>query len=335
MSSTRIAFLSALCLLGAPVCARAPQLSQRQNPERVEFVRTFRVTMTTTLTVPQRSGMVTGVEVLHALPNAQPWSNTSDPDLGATDVTYDPPLATIGTWDSPGSKQLIWKLTKVRSGESLKFESSFTVRSARRTFDPFDARCAWPALPNPPPVNDQVAKLADDFRTKFTPTVAVLEFCKWISDNLTYDATVDYAPSDVGSTLASRRGHCGHFYFVLQQMCRRVGLPIRAVTGLNLVAPIADVDPMQKIRADWANTHTWAQVLFPGIGWVEIDPSLGDAAFTIPATYIQNNSLIENYTASATVNGHPRPILWRFHQGRFLNDYQLENKIDYKELPDR
>lgn len=326
-------FLAVLGGSGAPILA-AQKPQEWSAAEKVLFCRTFRVTMTTRLVIPTNLiPAVDQLQISHALPTLQPWSNLPEGSPGASDIAFSPLDGKTGAGPNPNATQISWRIENPKPGQELKFVSSFTVRSARRTFDPFDAHCEWPTIASPATVNTELAKLADMYRYRYSPTVTVLEFCKWISANLTYDASVPYGPGEAEQTMANRRGHCGHFYAVLEQLCRRVGLRCRPVWGLDLYDQYGSDGLMQKTRADWTNIHTWAAVEFPGIGWVELDPGLGDAAFTLPATYIQNNSMIQNYSAFTTIAGVRRRISWQYEDGQFHSRYQLSNVIEFSELP--
>ena len=80
---------------------------------------------------------------------------------------------------------------------------------------------------------------------------------------------------------------------LFEAMCAGAGIPTRIVVGLNLNTPDGEGD-LHKIRPDYQNQHTWAEIYLPGSGWVEIDPGMG-ARPTHPAQLIQNNTDFQNY----------------------------------------
>ena len=106
-----------------------------------------------------------------------------------------------------------------------------------------------------------------------SPGRAALEFCKWVTENVKYDASVPYGSRDLPSILTHKKGHCGHQLTMFEAMCLRAGIPTRTVVGLNLNTP-GGIGPLHEIRPDFQNQHTWAQVYLPGSGWIEIDPGM-------------------------------------------------------------
>jgi len=100
------------------------------------------------------------------------------------------------------------------------------------------------------------------------------------------------------------------------------------VVGLNLYAPDGRGD-LGAIRADYMNIHTWAEVYFPKVGWVEVEPSTGDKAFAIPSRYIQNNKWFQNYAIWINENGQQKIPEWRFVDGKYVSDYRISNLITY------
>ena len=123
--------------------------------------------------------------------------------------------------------------------------------------------------------------IVDEIKKSHSPAEAALEFCKWVTEHIKYDASVPYDPRDLPSILANKKGHCGHQMTTFEAMCARAGIPTRTVVGLNLNTP-SGVGPLHQIRPDFQNQHTWAQIYLPGSGWVEIDPGMGAKAYFLP-----------------------------------------------------
>jgi len=67
-----------------------------------------------------------------------------------------------------------------------------------------------------------------------------------------------------------RRGHCEYFATAMAVMLRTLGIPSRYVKGF-LAGEYNDVGDDFIVRA--ADAHTWVEVYFPGLGWVEFDPT--------------------------------------------------------------
>ena len=97
-----------------------------------------------------------------------------------------------------------------------------------------------------------------------------------------------------------------------------------------MYAPDGRKSELQKVRADYTNIHTWAEVFLPGVGWVEVDSNLGDKAFALPATHIQNNRWFQNYGIWMREDGKDKQPTWTEVKGGFRSDYGVENIISYK-----
>ena len=298
--------------------------------------KVYRVRMKTRFVVPSSGAPIEELRVWHALPTKREWSETNT-QVGATQICWIPSTGKQQYEKLHDSHHVFWDQTNLTPGNSLSFESEFTVRSPIRKFNLKTAPTKWedysasslPYSGKSQNIHFELTQIADRIRASNTPPAAVLEFCKWLFLNITYDASVSYDAADVTSAMKNRRGHCGHYSEMLIQLSSRVGIPIRQVFGLNLYAPDGITDDRHKIRADYTNVHTWVEVYFPYIGWVEADPTIGDQAFTIPAGYIQNNKWFQNYIIWINQNGEWKQPEWRYQDGSYISDYGIENIISY------
>lgn len=95
------------------------------------------------------------------------------------------------------------------------------------------------------------------------------------SDAFTYDTDVlDVECGDRGVAdcfAMSRRGYCEHFATTMVVMLRLQGIPSRFVVGY--LAGERDATGTETILRSMA--HAWVEVWFPGLGWVDFDPTGG------------------------------------------------------------
>ena len=330
--------LAVLFLLTASYCSKLYAETYPYAPVQASDPKVYRVLMKTRFVVPSSGVPVDQLRVWHALPTKREWSGT-DTQVGGTNISWIPATGQKQYERSHGSHHVYWDTTVLHPGRTLYFESQFTVRSQVRVFDPTTSQTTWadyvPAsLPDADARRDihaDLANIADRIKASTTPSAAVLEFCKWLSANITYDASVSYPYNDVASVMRNRRGHCAHYAEMLIQLCNRAGIPGRRVFGMNLYAPDGVTGGLQNYRADYTNTHTWVEVYFPRIGWVEVEPSSGEQGFTIPARYIQNNTWFQNYAIWISQKGTWKQPEWLYQNGASVSAYGIENIISYSE----
>jgi len=68
----------------------------------------------------------------------------------------------------------------------------------------------------------------------------------------------------------SKKGYCSYYAFAFTLMLRSLGIPCRVAAGF-FVDPSTEAFDYYPVRADMA--HAWAEVWFPGYGWIEYDPT--------------------------------------------------------------
>jgi transglutaminase-like putative cysteine protease len=271
--------------------------------------------------------------VYHALPTARRW-NRDAKGFGVEDVSLTPDFGAAQYDKKRDAHYILWcQREKLVPGTRLQWESRWTVRSVARQFVPANHQLNWPATYTPPQnVHPELVKLAEAIRAKYNPAEAVIQFSHWIRQNIRYDANVGYPTTDLHSIISNGKGHCGHRLAVFRQLCGQVGIPVRPVRGLLLNTPHAATERLTKIRADFANTHGWAEVFFPEVGWIEVEPSYGNHAFSIPATFVQNNKGFQNYSIYIQENGVSKRHTWDYKNGRFQSKYGVQNVIDFSVL---
>jgi hypothetical protein len=76
-----------------------------------------------------------------------------------------------------------------------------------------------------------------------------------------------------------QKGYCDYYASAMVVLARAAGVPARLVVGY--ASGRYDVNSNQYIVAE-ADAHSWAEVYFPNLGWVEFEPTSGRAAIDRP-----------------------------------------------------
>jgi transglutaminase-like putative cysteine protease len=329
----RIALAAVLFVLAMTGGAEA----QRLPPDIIVSDPTvYEVTITTKFVVPKSGTKLTGLGVWHALPNARPWDGL-DRTIGASAITFEPASGRIQHLWTNESQNVFWEIRDGFEAEkTFEFVSRFRVRSVDRTYDLKRSIARWPDYHRnlnvvTPPVEASLDPIVDEIKKSHSPAEAALEFCKWVTDHIKYDASVPYDPRDLRAILTHQKGHCGHQMTTFEAMCARAGIPTRTVVGLNLNTP-EGIGPLHQIRPDFQNQHTWVQIYLPGSGWVEIDPGMGAKAYFFPAQVIQNSSDFQNYVIWICENGTWKMPGWEYRGGKWFSPYAIENLRTFRKL---
>ncbi|MBN1156205.1 transglutaminase domain-containing protein [Candidatus Woesearchaeota archaeon] len=95
--------------------------------------------------------------------------------------------------------------------------------------------------------------------------VVVFNIAEWIQENVNYSITTLTADSSQKASwvLENRYGVCDEITTLFIALLRSVGIPARYVTGMAYTN-------MEIFKNDF-NNHGWAEVYFPGYGWVPYD----------------------------------------------------------------
>ncbi len=76
-----------------------------------------------------------------------------------------------------------------------------------------------------------------------------------------------------------KRGYCDYYATAMVVLARAAGLPARLVTGYASGAYDARSAEYVVRQSD---AHSWVEIYFPGIGWVEFEPTAGQRPFERP-----------------------------------------------------
>ncbi|MBN1385915.1 transglutaminase domain-containing protein [Candidatus Woesearchaeota archaeon] len=114
---------------------------------------------------------------------------------------------------------------------------------------------------------------------------AVAKIGGWVEANVGYDLSTLAADASMKSSwvLENRYGVCDEITSLFISLLRSVGIPARFVSGIAYTnSPQFD--------AEWG-PHGWAEVYFPGVGWIPYDITYDQFGFVDPAHIILKQSL--------------------------------------------
>src|SRR3989344_4797070 len=109
----------------------------------------------------------------------------------------------------------------------------------------------------------------------------VYKLAKWSNENIEYDLNTltEKAVQDSQWVLDHRKGVCDELTNLFISMARSLGIPARFISGMVYTNTLYD----------WG-AHGWAEVYFPGIGWVPYDPTFGQYGYIDPGHIKMKNS---------------------------------------------
>lgn len=168
-----------------------------------------------------------------------------------------------------------------RAEAYLPIPSVEQLRAAGQDY-PAAIRARYLGLPNRVP--ERVFALARDLTaaspTPFDQAVAIESYLR---TNFEYSLEVPAVPVD--SEVADyflfelKRGYCDYYATAMAVLARAAGLPARLVTGYASGEYDASTAEYLVRQSD---AHSWVEIYFPGIGWVEFEPTASQPGFNRP-----------------------------------------------------
>jgi transglutaminase-like putative cysteine protease len=140
--------------------------------------------------------------------------------------------------------------------------------------------------------------------TAFDKARAIEEYLK---RHYIYDPKAPPVPREEDAVtfflLKSKRGYCDLFASAMVIMARQAGIPARWVTGF---AP-GKYDPSTKtFQVRNKDAHAWAELYFPGYGWIEFDPTPSD---TTKPNILDQIQAVRQWLKAASLSGKQIMIL--------------------------
>jgi transglutaminase-like putative cysteine protease len=166
------------------------------------------------------------------------------------------------------------------------------LRAARLEETPPEIRARYTALPDSVPervrqLAFQAAGLAGgQSQTPYDQARAIETFLH----QYPYSLDISRPPPDVDVVdyflFDLQTGFCDYYASAMVVMARAVGLPARL--GVGFLQQPADSAGIQTIRQ--IDAHSWAEIYFPGYGWIEFEPTAPFAGQTAPPPSVEGTA---------------------------------------------
>ncbi len=128
-----------------------------------------------------------------------------------------------------------------------------------------------------PQVAELVQRITRDAETPYDKAVAVTDYLRAA---ITYSVTVDTPPNGADPLawflFDYQAGFCNYYATAEVILLRSAGVPARMVAGFAQ----GEYEQPDKYVVREKDAHAWPEVYFPGIGWVEFEPTSGQPALT-------------------------------------------------------
>jgi transglutaminase-like putative cysteine protease len=162
-----------------------------------------------------------------------------------------------------------------------------------------------------PRIVDLAKELTANVDNPFDKTMAVT---RYLRDNIEYAQTIPPAPRNRDRLewvlFEQKQAYCVYYATAEVLMLRSVGIPARMAVGFaqgsatergdDIADQVAVLSDSYTVRKN--NAHAWPEIYFPGIGWVEFEPTANQDALNRPAAPDPTTGAI------APPNSNPIPL---------------------------
>jgi transglutaminase-like putative cysteine protease len=129
-----------------------------------------------------------------------------------------------------------------------------------------------------PRIQALAREITAEAQTPFEKAIAVT---RYLRENITYSQTIAEAPRNRDRLewilFEYKQAYCVYYASAEVLMLRSVGVPARMAVGFTQGERDGDNYVVRRL-----NSHAWPEVYFPGIGWVEFEPTAGQAPLERP-----------------------------------------------------
>lgn len=197
----------------------------------------------------------------------------------------------------------------MRQGDRYQVISSISLADAASLRNASQAYPDWLAekyLQLPETITPETVALAEELTAGLTnPFDKAIAIRDWLRANITYNDQID-APPDGSEPVdyilfEGKEAYCNYYASAMVVMLRSQGIPARFVAGYAQ----GDWDEeSSSYRVRSSNSHSWAEVFFPGYGWIQFEPT----AALPPGDRPESSGNPGDAFASPSIEDEERPL---------------------------
>jgi transglutaminase-like putative cysteine protease len=198
----------------------------------------------------------------------------------------------VFSWRRPEEETLAFsirsRITTVNTLPEIPTKITFPIESVPDEFDEY--LDATPTIDyHDRPVTDLAMSLASGEDDLY---VVTHKMATWVNENIEYNLNSKTADASQSASwvLQNREGVCDELTNLFIGLCRSVGIPARFVSGVSHTNLDIFDDP-------WS-PHGWAEVYFPGYGWIPFDVTYGEFGYLTPGHIKLKDSLDANRSST-------------------------------------
>lgn len=124
-----------------------------------------------------------------------------------------------------------------------------------------------------PRTRDLAARITEGHETPYDKAMAITTYLR---ENIEYSETVTARPTDQEAVdwflFDYRKGFCNYYATAEVVLLRSIGIPARWAVGYGEGEDLEDGTHIVRQR----DAHAWPEVYFPGLGWVEFEPTASE-----------------------------------------------------------
>jgi transglutaminase-like putative cysteine protease len=173
----------------------------------------------------------------------------------------------------------------LRGGETYQIDAILTNPDRRQLQEAGTTYPDWVTqkyLQLPKDFSPRIQGLAKEITAEAqTPFEKAILVTRYLRENLTYSQTIPDSPRNANPLewvlFDLKQAYCVYYASAEVLMLRSVGVPARMAVGFTQGERDGNTYVVRRL-----NSHAWPEVYFPGIGWVEFEPTAGQAPLDRP-----------------------------------------------------